>query len=65
MTKLLVTTLKMYALPEAVAIPFVQQVLDDDGRIEPSESMSNAANAMLDELVRVEAALRVLRPPVS
>jgi NAD(P)H-dependent FMN reductase len=65
MTKLLVTTLKMYALPEAVAIPFVQQVLDDDGRIEPSESMINAANAMLDELVRVEAALRVLRSPVS
>jgi NAD(P)H-dependent FMN reductase len=59
--KQIVTTLKMFAVPEAVAIPFVQQFLDDDGRIQPNEIMTGAATAMLDELLRVEAALRPLR----
>jgi NAD(P)H-dependent FMN reductase len=59
--KQIVTTLKIFALPEAVSIPFVQQFLDDDGRIQPNEIMTGAATAMLDELARVEAALRPLR----
>jgi NAD(P)H-dependent FMN reductase len=59
--KQVVTTLKIFALPEAVSIPFVQQFLDDDGRIQPNEIMTTSATAMLDELVRVEAALRPLR----
>ena len=59
--KQIVTTLKIVALTEAVSIPFVQQFLNDDGRIQPNEIMTGAATAMLDELVRVEAALRPLR----
>jgi NAD(P)H-dependent FMN reductase len=59
--KTIVTTLGIVVVAVAVSIPFVQQFLDDDGRIAPNEVMSDAATAMLDELVRVEAALRPLR----
>jgi len=58
--KQIITTLKVFALPEAVSIPFVQQFLED-GRIKPNEIMTSSATAMLDELARVEAALRQLR----
>jgi NAD(P)H-dependent FMN reductase len=61
MAKQVVTTLRMYALPEAVSIPFVQQFLDDEGRLQPNETMEGAAKAVLDELVVVEQALRPLR----
>lgn len=63
MAKQVVTTLKIHPVPEAVSIPFVQQFLDDDGRIVANETMEKSATAMLDELVRVEAALRTLRTP--
>jgi hypothetical protein len=39
----------------------VKQFLDDDGLIQPNEVMLQSSTAMLDELVRVEAALRPLR----
>jgi NAD(P)H-dependent FMN reductase len=63
MLKQVVTTLKMTPLPEAVSIPFVSQFVDDDGVIQPNPTMQQSASAMLDELVRVEAALRTLRTP--
>jgi NAD(P)H-dependent FMN reductase len=59
--KQVVTTLKMFALPEAVAIPFVHQFIDDEGIVQANEVMEQASTTMLDELVRVEAALRPLR----
>jgi NAD(P)H-dependent FMN reductase len=59
--KQVVTTLKMTPLFEAVSIPFVAQFLDEDRVIQPNEIMETSAQAMLDELVRVEAALRPLR----
>jgi NAD(P)H-dependent FMN reductase len=61
MIKQVVMTLNMHPLSEAVPIPFVAQVLDDEGRLEPTQAMATAAGAMFDELVRVEAALRALR----
>jgi NAD(P)H-dependent FMN reductase len=61
MAKQLVTTLKMTPLPEAVAIPFVAQFIDDEGDLVPNETIERSAAAMLDELVRVSAALAVLR----
>jgi NAD(P)H-dependent FMN reductase len=61
MAKQVVTTLKMTPLFEAVSIPFVRQFLDDEERLQANEVMEHAAVAMLDELVRVEAALRPLR----
>jgi NAD(P)H-dependent FMN reductase len=59
--KPLVTTLKMTPLFEAVAIPFVAQFIDDEGDFVPNETIERSAAAMLDELVRVSAALAVLR----
>ena len=61
MAKQVVTTLRMFPLTEAVSIPFVQQFVDDEGRLQPNETMEGAAKAMLDELVATEQALRPLR----
>jgi NAD(P)H-dependent FMN reductase len=61
MLKLVLTTLKMWPLPEAVSIPFVQQFIDEEGRLQANEAMEKAADAMLDELLRLETALRPLR----
>jgi NAD(P)H-dependent FMN reductase len=61
MTKLVMTTLRMFALFEAVYVPFVHQFIGADGRVQPNEVMEKAAVAMLDELVRVAVALRPLR----
>ena len=61
MIKQVVTTLKMFPLPEAVSIPFVAQFIDDDGVLRPNEVMEQSAAAMLDELASLEAALRPLR----
>jgi NAD(P)H-dependent FMN reductase len=61
MIKPIVTVLKMSPVAEAVSIPYEQQFLDDDGRIQPNEVMTQAATALLDELVRLEGALRPLR----
>ena len=61
MIKQVVTTLKMMPLFENVAIPFVAQFVGEHGELEPNDVMEKAADAMLDELVRVEAALRPLR----
>ena len=60
--KQVVTTLKMVPLFEAVNIPFHTQFIDEEGRVQANEVMEQAADAMLDELLRTEAALRTLRP---
>jgi NAD(P)H-dependent FMN reductase len=52
--------LKMVVLAESVIIPFVTQLIKD-GVFEPSESIERQAQAMLQEMARVEAALRPLR----
>ena len=56
-----VATLKMYPLADAVSIPFHPQFIDGDRRVQANEAMEQAADAMLDELVRAERALRSLR----
>jgi NAD(P)H-dependent FMN reductase len=61
MVKEVVTTLKMVPLPEAVHIPFVRTLIDAEGQFRASPELEAAAMAMLDELVRWEAALRTLR----
>jgi hypothetical protein len=53
--------LNLVPLFEAVYIPFVRTMIGDDGALQANEAMEQAAVAMLDELVRVEAALRPLR----
>lgn len=59
--KQVVTTLKMTPLFEAVSIPFVHQLIDDDGNLTPNDIMAASAKDMFDELVRVSGALRQLR----
>jgi NAD(P)H-dependent FMN reductase len=61
--KQVVTTLKMLPVTEAVSIPFHPQFIDEDGRVQANEIMEQAADMMLNELVRVEGALRPLREP--
>jgi NAD(P)H-dependent FMN reductase len=61
--KQVMTTLKMVPVFEAVNIPFVQQFLDEATRLHPSEVMTEAATATLDELARLAVALRPLRDP--
>jgi NAD(P)H-dependent FMN reductase len=63
--KQVVTALRMLPLTDAVNIPFHTQFLDDEGSVQPNEVMEQAADAMLDELIRVEATLRPLRQPVA
>jgi NAD(P)H-dependent FMN reductase len=60
--KQVVTTLRMLPVFDSVNIPFHTQFLDSDGVLQPNEVMEKAADTMLDELVRTEAALRPLRP---
>ena len=61
MTKQIVSSVKMLPVYEAVYIPFVAGQIAD-GRFTPTDPTQQAATAMLDELVRIEAALRPLRP---
>ncbi|MCL2450592.1 MAG: NAD(P)H-dependent oxidoreductase [Polyangiaceae bacterium] len=63
MAKLIMTTLKIVPIPEAVTIPFVMQGLDDAGQFKGGSNFEQAAAAMLDELHRWADALRLLRPP--
>jgi NAD(P)H-dependent FMN reductase len=60
MTKQIVSALKMLPVYEAVYIPFVASRIED-GRFNPSDVTQDAAGALLDELVRVEAGLHTLR----
>jgi NAD(P)H-dependent FMN reductase len=60
MLKLVLSSLKMIPLVEAVHIPFVFQHLDD-GVLHSNEPMDTAAHAMLTELARTAQALRPLR----
>lgn len=65
MIKPTVVGLKMTPVLESVNIPFVHQFVDDETGVVPNEMMVAAARSMFDELVRVEAALRPLRPVLA
>lgn len=65
MIKQVVTTLKMTPVFEAVSIPFVQQFISEQGELQPNDVMTGAAEAMLEELVRVSGALQPLRTTAS
>jgi NAD(P)H-dependent FMN reductase len=56
-----VGALRMVSVNAAVHIPFIAQFLDEDRVIQANDVMIDAAATMLDELVRLEAALRPLR----
>ena len=65
MIKQIVTTLRMMPIPEAVAVPFFAQHIDDaTGAFDPGDVQAKAAGAMLDELGRWTTALGQLRASV-
>jgi NAD(P)H-dependent FMN reductase len=59
--RLVVGTLKMVPVTEAVNIPFHPQVMSEDGQVRPNDVMTAAADAMLAELARLTGALRAMR----
>jgi NAD(P)H-dependent FMN reductase len=65
MLKPVLAGLKLTPVMEAVNVPFVRQFIDDEEQFRPNEILEQAADAMLDELARVESALRPLRTPVA
>jgi NAD(P)H-dependent FMN reductase len=62
-SKLLLTSLKMVPIVEAVAIPMFSSRLDANGAFTSDATLDAAARTMLSELARWESALRVLRTP--
>lgn len=56
--KPVVASLKMFPLFEAVVIPMVQQLIDEDGVVIPTEAMGTTATVMLDELLAMSERLR-------
>lgn len=63
--KHVLVALRMTPIPDAVTIPFVSRLIDDDGRLQANELMDQSAQAILDELLRVQEALRPLRAPAA
>jgi NAD(P)H-dependent FMN reductase len=61
MTKMLLTSLKVVPLPEAVSISFFLQLIDPSGVFQGSEALEKSATTMLGELVRWSGALKALR----
>ncbi|MFB6549439.1 NADPH-dependent FMN reductase [Streptomyces sp. NPDC056405] len=60
--KQVVTTLKMLPVFESVTIPFHAGLLDSENlRLNATDVLNQAADAMLGELIRTESALRSLR----
>lgn len=59
--KLQVTTLKMMPMVEAVAIPMVFNLFDDDGVLQSNELIDDAATNLLNELLRWANGLKAMR----
>jgi NAD(P)H-dependent FMN reductase len=60
--KQVLTALKMIPVAESVNIPFFGQFIDEAGKVRPNDAMTRAADAMLDELLRITS---LLRPQVA
>jgi NAD(P)H-dependent FMN reductase len=59
--RLVVGTLKMVPVVEAVNIPFHPEVIGEDGQVRPNDVMTGAADVMLTELAKLTGALRPMR----
>jgi NAD(P)H-dependent FMN reductase len=60
MIKQVITTLRMTPVVDAVVVPMVRTMLDDDG-FHPTDLIAGSAKIMLDELVRVGRAMATMR----
>lgn len=58
-------TFKMAPLVEAVNIPFFTQFINDENVLIPNEVMEKSADAMLDELARWSAGMKVIKENTS
>ena len=63
MSKMILTTLKVMPIPEAVTLPFAGKQLDAAGIFPGGAPHDEAASKMLDELLRWTEALSPLRSP--
>jgi NAD(P)H-dependent FMN reductase len=61
MLKQVLLAVEMYPLFAAVSIPFVAQFIDDEGELQPNETMQTASTVLLDDLLKVTSALATLR----
>ena len=59
--KLLLTSVNVMPIPQAVPIPFFSQHVGADGAFRPTEQIAASAGVMLDELHRWAEALKPLR----
>jgi NAD(P)H-dependent FMN reductase len=60
MIKQVVTTLRMIPVTDAVTIPMVRTMIDEEG-FHPTDIVSASAKVMLDELVKVGRAMSAMR----
>ena len=61
MLKPVVAALRMTPVVEAVTIPFVFKLVDEEGRVQANDTINGAADTMLTELARLAEAGRRLR----
>lgn len=61
MAKQLVTTLKMMPMYEAVMVPMVAQLLDENKTFKSNELIDKSATALLDELHKWATAMKPMR----
>ena len=61
LAKQILTTLRVMPVPDAVAIPFVSQLIDEAGGFRGDARLERSVTTMLDELLRWAQALRSLR----
>jgi NAD(P)H-dependent FMN reductase len=59
--KPLLTSVGIMPIPEGVALPMYQKLLDENGAFSASEQVTGGARTMLDELLRWSEALKPLR----
>ncbi len=59
--KLLLTTLRIMPIPEAIAVPMVNNHIGEDGVFRPTEQIISGAKTMLHELHRWADALKPMR----
>jgi NAD(P)H-dependent FMN reductase len=60
MSKMILTSMKVMPIPDAVTIPFFSNHMKD-GKFEATDTINNSAKAMLDELHRWAEALKPMR----
>lgn len=63
--RLVVSTLRMVPLFEAVSIPFYTQYIDEAGKFNANDSMNRSADAMLKELLKWTRTLKTMREEMN